>query len=149
MMYVKISTDKYNVSRLAKDIAAGKIVSSYFELVKSSPRNHHAEEWSRVVEAALLGCPIPRVFCLMHKDGTLEITCGSPMVAALTAFARGEFKLSGLHVLDEYDGMNFQSLPPLEQGKVEDYELTVSWVFEGTPGEVLAALYSYASGNFG
>ena len=148
MMYVKISTDKYNVRRLVKGIGDEKIVSRYFELAKSTPMDTIAEECSRTVEAALLGCPVPMVFCLLHKEGTLEITCGSKMVAALSAFVRGEFKLSGLHVLDGYDGMYFHELPVLEQGKLEDYELTVSWAFEDTPGEVLTALYSYVSGNF-
>ena len=146
MMTIKFSSDIYSVRRIAKAMDTGKIVANDFAHAQLFKLPDDMKR-SRVVEAALLGCPLPQIFCLRLNDGTLDIKRNAGIADALKVFMSCAFRLEGLQILHEYNGMDFESLPPLQQGLIEDYKLDIKWV-DDIPEEALLVLCRYAVGNF-
>jgi hypothetical protein len=146
-MNIRFATDRYSVRRLAKALDADKIVANDFGHAQLFTLPDNTKR-SRVIEAALLGCPLPRIFCLRLNDGTLDIKRNAGIADALKVFLYGAFRLEGLQVLHEYEGMYFKSLPPLQQGLIEDYTLDIAWTNEGIPDDALFVLCKYTVGNF-
>ena len=87
---------------------------------------------SRLVESLLLNVPIPTMF--FHENGergTMEVVDGKQRLTSIWAFIMGEFpdgsafKLTGLEVFEELNGLTFADLSDVQQETIKDYPLNV------------------------
>lgn len=95
------------------------------------------EEESSIIESILVGIPIPPVFlCSTRLKGVqvLNVVDGQHRLFALYRYRKGEFKLSGLPLLTDYDGRKFSELPIEEQELIIGHKLSV-FVFREFPGK--------------
>lgn len=95
------------------------------------------EEESSIIESILVGIPIPPVFlCSTRIKGVqvLNVVDGQHRLYALYRFRKGEFKLSGLPLLKEYEGKKFNELPIEEQELFIGHKLP-AFVFREFPGK--------------
>lgn len=70
---------------------------------------------SRLIESLILNIPIPPIYIAELPDGRYEIVDGHQRVRSIVDYLRNDLKLSGLWVLTEYQGLNFDKLPSREQ----------------------------------
>lgn len=90
---------------------------------------------SAIIESILLGINLPPIFIFKRKDNVKEVIDGQQRLLSVIAFlgrsyinengtstesVNNNFKLKGLKILDK-NGMNFSSLPILEQDKILDF----------------------------
>lgn len=95
------------------------------------------EEESSIIESILVGIPIPPVFlCSTRLKGVqvLNVVDGQHRLFALYRFRKGEFKLSGLPLLTDYEGKRFSELPIEEQELIIGHKLP-AFVFREFPGK--------------
>lgn len=74
-----------------------------------------APKASRLIESLILNIPIPPIYIAELPNGLYEIVDGHQRVRSIVNYLGNELKLSGLWVLTEYQGLNFDELPPREQ----------------------------------
>lgn len=70
---------------------------------------------SLLVESFLLNVPIPIIYVSEEPDGKWSVVDGLQRLTSLRRFFSDEFKLSGLEVFQELNGMSFSRLPPKAQ----------------------------------
>ena len=95
------------------------------------------EEESSIIESILVGIPIPPVFlCSTRIKGVqvLNVVDGQHRLFALYRFRKGEFKLTGLPLLKDYEGLKFNELPVEEQETIIGHKLP-AFVFREFPGK--------------
>lgn len=95
------------------------------------------EEESSIIESILVGIPIPPVFlCSTRLKGVqvLNVVDGQHRLFALYRFRKGDFKLSGLPLLTDYEGKRFSELPIEEQELIIGHKLP-AFVFREFPGK--------------
>ncbi|SFQ07198.1 Protein of unknown function DUF262 [Butyrivibrio proteoclasticus] len=95
------------------------------------------EEESSIIESILVGIPIPPVFlCSTRIKGVqvLNVVDGQHRLFALYRFRKGEFKLTGLPLLKDYEGKKFSELPIEEQELIIGHKLP-AFVFREFPGK--------------
>lgn len=74
------------------------------------------EKMSKFIESILLDLPIPYLFFADDLEtGKLEIVDGSQRVRTIVKFKNNEFVLSGLEVLDLFNGFKFEDLSESRQ----------------------------------
>ncbi|MGA5289931.1 DUF262 domain-containing protein [Streptomyces pseudogriseolus] len=67
---------------------------------------------SRLIESFLLEVPVPPIFLSENIDGRYSIIDGKQRVSSIVDFVSGKFRLAGLGVLPEANGMSFSELDP-------------------------------------
>ncbi len=65
---------------------------------------------SLLIESIWLNIPIPQVFVSVEEDGMWNVIDGQQRLTSLNRFFKNEFKLRGLEVLSELNGVNYSSL---------------------------------------
>lgn len=95
------------------------------------------EDESSLIESILVGIPIPPVFlCSTRVKGiqVLNVVDGQHRLFAFYRFRKGEFALSNLKLLEQYNGMKFSNLPEKMQEEIITYKLS-TYVFRDFPGK--------------
>lgn len=95
------------------------------------------EDESSLIESILVGIPIPPVFlCSTRIKGAqaLNVVDGQHRLFAFYRFRKKSFTLSGLTLLEEYNGKNFSDLPGELQEKIVTHKLS-TYVFRDFPGK--------------
>ena len=95
------------------------------------------EEESSLIESVLLGIPIPPIFLCstkMKNVQVLNVVDGQHRLYAFYRFRKGEFKLSGLPLLKDYNGLSFDQLEEEDQDRIITHKLT-AYVFRDFPGK--------------
>lgn len=95
------------------------------------------EDESSLIESILVGIPIPPVFLCSSrlKDvQVLNVVDGQHRLFAFYRFRKGEFKLTGLQLLDEYEGKCFSELPIEAREEIIRHKLP-AYVFRDFPGK--------------
>jgi uncharacterized protein with ParB-like and HNH nuclease domain len=110
------------------DISVKELVSmSEEDIIDVAPEYQRQFRWpeenqSRLIESVFLGIPVPSLFMAANRDGSWELIDGVQRLNSLIHFVGTDkqlekfgFKepltLSGLEVLDEYNGCTFTELP--------------------------------------
>lgn len=95
---------------------------------------------SRLIESALLEIPLPVVYLAEDKDGRVNVIDGQQRLTSFFSFIDGkfpdnsEFKLTGLQVFDEFNGLTFSQLDDRTQEKIKFYTLrTIKFKNESDP----------------
>lgn len=84
---------------------------------------------SRLIESALLDIPLPVVYLSEEKDGKENVIDGQQRLTSFFSFISGklpdgsEFKLTGLKVFAELNGLRFSQLSDELQDKISYYKL--------------------------
>ena len=95
------------------------------------------EDESSLIESILVGIPIPPVFLCSSrlKDvQVLNVVDGQHRLFAFYRFRKGEFALTGLQLLDEYEGKCFSELPIEAREEIIGHKLP-AYVFRDFPGK--------------
>lgn len=95
------------------------------------------EDESSLIESILVGIPIPPVFLSSTRYRgvqVLDVVDGQHRLKAFYRFRKGEFELSGLPLLEDYDGKKFADLPIEAQEELISHKLP-AYVFRNFPGK--------------
>ena len=95
------------------------------------------EEESSLIESILVGIPIPPVFlCSTRIKGaqSLNVVDGQHRLFGFYRFRKGEFALSNLCLLEQFEGLTFAELPEELQETIVTHKLS-TYVFRDFPGK--------------
>ncbi len=95
------------------------------------------EDESSLIESVLVGIPIPPVFLCSSRFKNvqvLNVVDGQHRLYAFYRFRNGNFPLTGLKLLEEYEGKYFKDLPIEQQEEIISHKLP-AYVFRGFPGK--------------
>ena len=95
------------------------------------------EEESSLIESILVGIPIPPVFlCSTRVNGAqaLNVVDGQHRLFAFYRFRKGDFSLTNLTLLEEYNNKSFNELPGELQEKIVIHKLS-TYIFRDFPGK--------------
>lgn len=99
----------------------------------TNPGFQRREVWdnnkkSALIESILLNVPIPLIYTLEDetKDKDIEMVIdGKQRSSSIFSFINNHFKLSGLKILPEYNGLYFRDLEKRVQQNIEKFNLSV------------------------
>lgn len=91
---------------------------------------------SLLVESFLLNVPIPIIYVSEEADGKWSVVDGLQRLASLTRYFRDEFKLSGLEVFQELNGVAFSKLPPKAQRTLKNGILRIIVILQESHPEI-------------
>ncbi len=125
-------------NRSTKSLNIEKINFSIYELQRKmekgrlilNPDFQRENVWtlfqkSELIESILMNIPLPYIYLTEDSVGGLIVVDGRQRLTSLFGFLNGEFKLSRkLKILQSISGKKFHDLDPLQQGTIEDYQLT-------------------------
>ena len=83
---------------------------------------------SKLIESVLLKVPIPIIYTAETEDGKEEVVDGQQRLLTFHHFLDNLFRLSGLQILSDLNGKNYQNLPqkPMDlQTLVDNYPIRV------------------------
>lgn len=95
------------------------------------------EDESSLIESILVGIPIPPVFLCSSrlKDvQVLNVVDGQHRLFAFYRFRKGAFPLTGLQLLENYEGLHFKDLPIEAREELIGHKLP-AYVFRDFPGK--------------
>lgn len=95
------------------------------------------DDESSLIESILVGIPIPPVFLSSTRYRgvqVLDVVDGQHRLKAFYRFRKGLYALSGLPLLDEYNGKYFENLPIEAQEDLISHKLP-AYVFRNFPGK--------------
>lgn len=125
--HINISHDTYTVYRIAKELKQERIKCyDYF----ADPNMYTADvlgQASRIVEAVILGMPLPSVGAEMAKDGVLTFIDHMFIINCLVSFMEGKFNLIRLNVLKDFEGKYYKDILPIYQNRIDDANISVYW----------------------
>ncbi|TFE01485.1 DUF262 domain-containing protein [Jeotgalibacillus salarius] len=91
---------------------------------------------SLLVESILLNIPIPVIYASEEKDSSWNIVDGLQRLTALKRFFENNFKLSGLGVLSELNGLKYEGLNPKAKRVLSNGNLRVILIFNDSHQEI-------------
>jgi uncharacterized protein with ParB-like and HNH nuclease domain len=123
---VKTQNIEYDLETLVKKIKKGTI--------KLEPEYQRRHRWdvstsSKLIESLILNIPIPLIYLSQDVDVDAEINDeearysvidGQQRLTAIVKFMENKFALSGLDVLKELDGKEYNELPPFLIRRLEE-----------------------------
>lgn len=123
--------------------------SSVFELkrqheknrINLSPDYQRGSVWSlrqksELIESILMGIPLPIMYFFEDELGVKQVVDGKQRLSTLFSFLDNEFRLTELPVLQNIKGKKFEELTGVEQGKIEDYKLSINVIKPPTPDRI-------------
>lgn len=102
--HLKISHDSYTVYRIAKELGQERMKCYDLFADRSMYTADLLGQASRIVEAVILGMPLPRVGAEMDKEGVLTFVNHMFIINTLVSFMQGKFNLIRLNVLKNFEG---------------------------------------------
>ena len=127
--HLKISHDNYTVYRIAKELSQERLKCYDYFADRTVYTADVLGRASRIVEAVILGMPLPRVGAAQDKVGFLSFVGYDHMfiINSLVSFMEGKFNLIRLNVLKDFEGKYYNDLPPLYQSRIDDTKISVYW----------------------
>ena len=123
----KLITQPYDlvVSSLLAQIEDGTI---HLRNISERPKFQRRYVWndrlaSRLIESMLLNVPIPPCFLAQNQDFELDVIDGQQRILSIYRFVDNQFRLSGLEVLTELNGLQFFQLPSNQSRRIMTYTL--------------------------
>lgn len=91
---------------------------------------------SLLIESILLNIPIPVIYASEEEDSRWNIVDGLQRMTALRKFFDNNFKLSGLGVLSELNGLKYEDLNPKAKRVLSNGNLRVILIFNDSHPEI-------------
>jgi len=130
-------------------INVSKDDSSIYELkrqydkkrIELSPNYQRGNVWnskqrSELIESILMGIPLPIMYFFQNSSGIKQVVDGKQRLTALFDYIDNNFSLSDLNIMSELKGKKFQDLTGLQQGKIEDYKVSINVIKPPTPDRI-------------
>lgn len=123
----KVVTQPYDlvVESLVDQIGGGTI---FLRPLSERPSFQRRYVWtnrlaSRLVESILLNVPIPPCYLSQNEDFELDVIDGQQRLYSIYRFLDNQYKLNGLEVLKELNGLRFHEIPPKSQRQLKTHTL--------------------------
>lgn len=138
---IDISVQQISLYYLLRRLEFGEI-----DLFASYQRNWnlwtHLQQ-SRLIESILIKIPLPAFYFNSLPNGNWQVVDGLQRVSTIFNYiVKGNFSLSGLEFLPEYNGYHFKDLPRELQRRIEEFSLTIYLINKQTPEDVKFAIFS-------
>ena len=130
-------------------INVSKDDNSVFELkrqfdkqrIQLSPSYQRGNVWSQkqkseLIESILMGIPLPIMYFFEDKNGIKQVVDGKQRLSALFDFMENKFTLTDLSIMSELKGKKFKDLDGINQGKIEDYKVSINVIKPPTPDRI-------------
>jgi len=78
---------------------------------------------SRLIESVLLNVPIPPCYLSQNEDFELDVIDGQQRLFSIYRFVNNQFRLGGLEILREFNGVHFFEMPPKVRRQIETHTL--------------------------
>ncbi|WP_299193593.1 DUF262 domain-containing protein [uncultured Litoreibacter sp.] len=137
---IKIARETKTVSLLDTRITHGEI-----DLFPDFQRNSGlwtSRQKSRLIESLLLRIPLPAFYVACDQDENWAVVDGLQRLSTIHTFIHGQFQLTGLEYLVQFDKSKFDDLPRSMQRRIEETELVLNVIQPGTPEEVMFNIFS-------
>ena len=92
---------------------------------------------SRLIESLLLRIPIPVFYVAADADDRWSVVDGLQRISTIYDFVTGQFPLTRLQYLTWLDGYSHDSLPRRLQRRINETQLSINVIEQGTPTEVM------------
>ena len=125
--HLKISHDNYTVYRIAKELSQERLKCYDYFADRTVYTADVLGRASRIVEAVILGMPLPRVGASMDKVGVLTFVDHMFIINTLVSFVEGKFNLIRLNVLKDFEGKYYNDILPIYQNRIDDTKISVYW----------------------
>ena len=97
---------------------------------------------SRLIESLLLRVPIPVFYVAADKYENWAVVDGVQRISTINTFLNEpSFKLKSLEYLNQFDGLNYDTLPRYMQRRIDETQLTVNVIDSDTPYEVMCNIF--------
>ena len=130
-------------------INVSKDDSSVYELkrqydkkrIELSPSYQRANVWSskqksELIESILMGIPLPIMYFFQSTSGIKQVVDGKQRLTTLFDYIDNKFSLGDLNIMSELKGKKFKNLTGLQQGKLEDYKVSINVIKPPTPDRI-------------
>lgn len=139
--------DKIKVARESKTISLLSTRIDHGEIDLAPEFQRLARIWdngrkSRLIESILLRIPLPVFYVASDIQDTWAVVDGLQRLTTIHDYIKGEFSLSGLEYLVQFDKDHFSDLPRNMQRRIEETELVINIIQPGTPEEVMFNIFS-------
>lgn len=92
---------------------------------------------SELIESILMGIPIPIVYLFQTRDARIQVVDGRQRIGAIIDFMNNKFGLTELKIMKNIKkGTKFKNLEPIQQRKIEDYQIDTYLIQPPTPERV-------------
>lgn len=92
---------------------------------------------SELIESILMGIPIPIVYLFQTRDARIQVVDGRQRIGAVIDFMNNKFGLTELKIMKNIKkGTKFKNLEPIQQRKIEDYQIDTYLIQPPTPERV-------------
>lgn len=83
----------------------------------------NSKQKSELIESVLMGIPIPLFYFNEDRKGRLIVIDGRQRLTTLFDFLNNKFTLKNLPIMAQFNGFKFETLDPISQSKIEDYQI--------------------------
>ena len=130
---VNVSADDSSVYELRRQYEKGRI-----NLAPKFQRHNvwNTKQKSELIESILMGIPLPIMYFFQNKEGINQVIDGKQRLTTLFDFLDNKFSLSELSVLSNLKSKKFSDLSGIQQGKIEDYKLSINVIKPPTPDRI-------------
>lgn len=95
------------------------------------------EQKSELIESILMGIPIPIVYLFQTRDARIQVVDGRQRISAVIDFMNNKFGLTELKIMKNIKkGTKFKDLEPIQQRKIEDYQIDTYLIQPPTPERI-------------
>ena len=95
-----------------------------------------SKQKSELIESILMGIPIPVFYFFEAKDTKIQVVDGRQRISTFIGFMNDEFKIGDLNIIKSVVGKKFSELEPIQQRKIEDYQIETYTIQPPTPEQV-------------
>lgn len=130
---INVSQDDNSVYELKRQYDKGRI--------QLSPTYQRGNVWtqkqkSELIESILMGIPLPIMYFFQDDSGNKQVVDGKQRLSALFDYMEDKFSLSELSIMEGIKGKKFKNLDGIDQGKIEDYKVSINIIKPPTPDRI-------------
>jgi hypothetical protein len=101
-----------------------------------------AQRKSRLIESLLLRIPLPVFYVAADAQDNWAVVDGLQRMSTIFEYVNDEYNLNRLEYLTTLEGKNFSALPRPMQRRIDETQLVVNVIEQGTPEEVMFNIFS-------
>lgn len=91
---------------------------------------------SKLIESILLNIPIPVIYASEEQNGKWNVVDGLQRLNSLKRFYLDEFKLTGLEILSNFNGLKYSELPEQIRNRIDRGDLTIILLLSSSSPEI-------------